>query len=247
MHAACAIKCGRISGTTRAQAMAKSLKNRITASPKEIFIVEDHPTFREGLVQILDGERGLHVCGQAATADQALKAITRLKPDLVLVDISLPAKSGLELIKELRSLNQKPRILAVSMHDEAIYAARVLRAGGDGYIMKQEDTQEIVRAIRDVLAGHIYVSEIVLAGRQKAPVRGGSGTKPRIVDRLTDAELEVLELLGRRKSAVEIARQLRLTAAAVSGHCSRLTRKLGLKGFPALVRYAIRWVEAEAI
>jgi len=226
--------------------MAKSLKSRPAGPCKEIFIVEDHPTFREALVQILNGEPDLHVCGQSATADEALKAMVRLKPDLMLVDISLPEKSGLVLIKEVRLVDQKLRILALSMHDEAIYAARVLRAGGDGYIMKQEDTQEIVNAIRDVLAGHTYVSEEVFASMSKAPVKRESRAKTHLVDRLTDAELEILELIGRRKSNPDIARLLRLTPAAVNRHSARIARKLRFKSPGALVRYAARWVEREA-
>ena len=124
-------------------------------------MVEDHPTFCEGLAQILNGEPDLVVCGEAGTATEAFSQITELRPDLVLVDITLPDKSGLELIKELRQSGSKAKLLVLSMHDEALYAERVLRAGGDGYIMKQEDPEEIIRAIRDVLGGRIYVSEDV--------------------------------------------------------------------------------------
>jgi DNA-binding NarL/FixJ family response regulator len=141
-------------------------------APKRVFIVEDHPVFREGLVQIINDESDLTVCGQAEDAEQAIEAIPGLKPDLVLVDITLPGKSGFELIKEVRAQNGSVKLLVLSMHDEALYADRVLRAGGDGYIMKQEDPEEVVHAIRDVLGGHIYVSEQVLAKRTKgAPNR----------------------------------------------------------------------------
>ncbi len=153
---------------SRVKPMAKTSRAEPPGSRRTIFIVEDHPVFREGLVQIISGEKDLSVCGEASDADHALEAIARLKPDLVLVDITLPGKSGLELIKELRSRDSKVRILVVSMHDEALYADRVLRAGGDGYIMKQEDPEEIVHAIRDVLGGHIYVSEEVLASNANA-------------------------------------------------------------------------------
>src|SRR5208283_1995201 len=137
--------------------MKTVLKSREVQTRKKIYLVEDHPTFRQGVIQILNSEKYLKVCGAAGTVNQALPAIARTKPDLVLVDISLPGRSGLELIKELRSVDRKVKLLVISMHDEALYAARVLRAGGDGYIMKQEDPDEIVRAIRDVLAGRIYV------------------------------------------------------------------------------------------
>jgi DNA-binding NarL/FixJ family response regulator len=204
--------------------------------------VEDHPVFRQGLVQMVNAERDLSVCGQAKDAAHALEEIARLKPDLALVDISLPGKSGLELIKELRAVNRAIKLLVVSMHDEALYANRVLRAGGDGYIMKQEDLDEIINAIRDVLAGRIYVSEEVMAGRSKGRLSPPK-TKSRPLDQLTDSELELLEMLGKGKSPLEIARQLGLSASAVQANYSQIKRKLNLKSANALLRYAVCWVE----
>src|SRR5208283_5144859 len=174
----------------RLKPAAKAGKIHSSGLRRKVFIVEDHPTFREGLVQILSGQKDLIVCGQAGDADRALHAIARLDPDLVLVDITLPGKSGLELIKELRLQNSKVRILVVSMHEEALYADRVLRAGGDGYIMKQEDPEEIVHAIRDVLAGRIYVSEQVMENPSKAPKKRPARPTPCSVEQLTDSELE---------------------------------------------------------
>ena len=133
-----------------------------TPSARKIFIVEDHPVYREGLRQLVNREADLAVCGEADDGAEALKAIPAVGPDLVLVDLTLPGKSGLQLIKELRAVDPHIKLLVVSMHDQALYADRVLRAGGDGYIMKQEDPDEIINAIRDVLAGHIYVSDEVL-------------------------------------------------------------------------------------
>ena len=167
----------------------------------------------------------------------------RLKPHLVVVDISLPGMSGLELIKELRARNGGVKLLVVSMHDEALYADRVLRAGGDGYIMKQEDPEEIVHAIRDVLDGHIYVSEEVLAGRPKAAPASPAPAKAGPIEQLTDAELEILELLGRGKSNAEIAHQLGLNGKTVLADCKRIEKKLNLKHTHELLRYAVCWVE----
>jgi DNA-binding NarL/FixJ family response regulator len=130
---------------------------------KRIFVVEDHVEFRECLVEIVNDEEDLSVCGQAGEAEQARKAIAQLQPDLVLVDLTLPGKGGLELIKEVRAESIKIKLLVVSMHDEAFYARRALEAGGDGYIMKNEDPQEIIQAIRDVLGGTIYLSEAMLS------------------------------------------------------------------------------------
>src|SRR5882724_3490770 len=148
-------------------------RSRPAKPRKKVFIVEDHKVFREGLVQILKGEPDLVVCGQAGSAAQAMRAIPGLDPELILVDITLPGKTGLELIKEVRAVNRKVKMLVVSNHDEALYADRVLRAGGDGYIMKQEDPEEIINAIRDVLEGRIYVSEEVMAASQTTPHNGG--------------------------------------------------------------------------
>jgi len=228
---------------SHARPVARAFKAEPPGSSRRIFIVEDHPVFREGLVQIIAGEKDLMVCGEAGEADHARQAIARLKPDLVLVDITLPGKSGLELIKELRSRDSKIRILVVSMHDEALYADRVLRAGGDGYIMKQEDPDEIVHAMRDVLAGHIYVSEEVLARATKASQAGVAKPEARALDVLTDEELNILELLGRGKNNDDIARQLHLEVRKVIARCLQMRRKLRLKSNNALVRHAAFWVE----
>ena len=214
------------------------------STPRKIFIVEDHPVFREGLAQILNKEDDLKVCGAADNATQALKAIARLQPDLVLVDIGLPGKSGLELIKEIRAKDRKVKLLVISMHDEALYANRVLRAGGDGYVMKQEDPQEIVHAIRDVLEGHIHVSEGVLAGTSTHPRKRSLKTKTRPLDLLSDRELEILEALGKGRTNQEIARQLQLSVPQVVAHGTQIQKKLGLKSTNALIRYAVCWVES---
>jgi DNA-binding NarL/FixJ family response regulator len=170
-----------------------------------VFILGDHPLFREGLTQILSNAGDLTVCGTAGAVVQALPAIARAKPDLVLADIDPPGKRGLKLIKELRSVDRSVKLLVVSMHKGALHAARVLRWGGDGYVMKQEDPDEIVLAIHDVLKGRIYVSEEVM----ERP-RGG-GRAQNLRERIrpwahpADPELEILELAGHGKSRCEKA------------------------------------------
>jgi len=182
----------------------------------------------------------------AGTADQALVGITRTKPDLVLVDISLPGKSGLDLIKELRMVDRTVKVLVISMHDEALYAARVLRSGGDGYIMKQEDPDEIVYAIHDVLKGRIYVSEEVMESTRGVARRRQADAESGPLDQLTDSELEILELIGRGKSSREIALKLQISEGSVAASRSQLREKLKLKDAQALLRYAVGWAEGDS-
>ena len=223
---------------------AMSRKQKPPNSISRVFIVEDHPVFREGMLRLLQTESDLEVCGEAGDYDAGLEGIKKQKPDIVLVDLELPGKSGLELIKKVRSLKLPVKMLVVSMYDEALYADRVLRAGGDGYIMKEENPQEIIHAIYDVLGGRIYVSEDVLSSGN-GTISSKSAGKPdkRPLDELTDLELRVLELLGQGKSDLEIADQLRIKTKEIPGHCAELRQKLKLKTDNALIRYAVCWVE----
>jgi DNA-binding NarL/FixJ family response regulator len=221
--------------------MVKSYKQPAGGPPHRIFLVEDHPVFRDGLAKLLNAEADLTVCGEAGDAKTGLKNIRKLRPDLAVVDLGLPGKSGLELIKEIRAAKLPVKLLVVSMFDEALYAQRVLRAGGDGYIMKQEDPQEIITAIRDVLAGHIYVSEDVFT--RESLKSSSAEEKAGALDLLTDSELEVLEWLGQGKSAEEIAQQLQLSTESVAAQTASIRRKLKIKNDNALVRYAVGWVE----
>lgn len=222
--------------------MAKSHKETDVKARavNRIFLVDDHPVFRDGLASLLNSEPDLTVCGEAGDAIHGLKSIVKLKPDLAVVDLGLPGKSGLELIRDIRSRKLPTKLLVVSMFDESVYAQRVLRAGGHGYVMKQEDPEEIVRAIRDVLAGRMYVSEDVLAsGAAKQPPETETGA----LDLLTDSELEVLEMLGFGRSTPEIAQQMGLSPAEVTTHCKSMQRKLKLSNSNSLIRYAVCWVE----
>ena len=215
---------------------------------RRVFVVDDHPVFRHGLEQLVNGEKDLIVCGSAGTVAQALKALSKARPDLVLVDISLPDRSGLELIREIRAKDRDTKLLVLSMHDEALYANRVLRAGGDGYIMKDEEPNEVVHAVRDILNGHIYVSEQVLSGkRTDSGARRGSVSglrqESRPLAELTDSELELLELLGYGKTNEEIARKVRWTNKKVGLALTAIQKKLKLKSYNALIRYAVCWTE----
>jgi DNA-binding NarL/FixJ family response regulator len=214
---------------------------------RRVFIVEDHPVFREGLVRMLSTEKNLEVCGEAGDFETGLKGIKQFKPDLVLVDLELPDKSGLDLIKKVRSLKLPVKMLVVSMYDEALYADRVLRAGGDGYIMKEESPDEIISAIRDVLDGHIYVSEDVMVGEVQVSTKPETKPEDRPLDHLTDLELNVLELLGRGQNNNEIADRLGLKSKEVATHCTQVRKKLKLKTDNALIRYAVCWIETGAV
>lgn len=194
----------------------------------------------------MEKEGDLKICGEAGTMPVALREIKRLKPDLVLVDITLPGKSGLELIKDLRKRDRKVKLLVLSMHDEALYADRVLRAGGDGYIMKQEDPDEIVHAIRDVLNGHVYVSEEVFGVSSRVADKRKGSRKKNAFEQLEDVELEILALIGRGKSEREIGRQLRASTQKIKTQCDQMRKKLGLRTTNALIRYAVCWVETGA-
>jgi DNA-binding NarL/FixJ family response regulator len=222
-----------------AQQMKKS-----NAKSKKVFLVEDHPVYAEGLVEVLKSESGLTVCGQASSAEDALRDIPRLKPDLVLVDITLPGLSGLELIKRLRPKHPQMKLLVISMREEQLYAARVLRAGGDGYVMKQQDPEEIIAAIRDVLAGRIYVSEDIFVRDSQLPRQDRPKPQNRPIDLLHDLELEILGLLGMGKSDPEIASELDLKARNLADHYAEMRKKLRLKSANALIRFAVCWMES---
>lgn len=212
---------------------------------KRILIVDDHPMMRNGLAQLIGNEPDLKVCAEADTAGQAIDFVAKQKFDLVLLDISLPDKNGLELIKDFHALQPEMPVLVVSMHDEMIYAERVLRAGGRGYIMKQAGGQKFLTAIRQVLTGQIYVSENmsarileIFSGRQ--PHNAGSPVR-----KLSDREFEVFQLIGQGVATRIIAEQLHLSVKTVEVHRANIKEKLGVKTATDLVRYAVRWVDSQ--
>jgi len=215
------------------------------SSPKRLLIVDDHPMMRHGLAQLIDNEGDLKVAAEADTAGQAITLVGRQKFELALVDISLPDKNGLELIKDLRTLQPALPLLVVSMHDEMIYAERVLRAGARGYIMKQEGGQKFLQAIRHVLAGQVYVSE-KMSARILETLSGGPPQSPGSpVRRLSDREFEVFQLIGQGVGTAEIATRLHLSVKTVEVHRANIKQKLNLTTATELVRYAVRWLDAQ--
>jgi len=200
---------------------------------------------RTGLAQLIGNESGLRVVAEADNARQGLEAVTKQSFDLVLLDLSLPDKSGLELLKDIRSLRPELPVLVVSMHDELVYAERVLRAGGRGYIMKQEGGQRFLQAIRQVLAGQVYVSE-KLSARILENIAGGRAEQDGSpVQRLSDREFEVFQLIGQGLGTREIALRLHLSVKTVEVHRGAIKEKLHLKTPTELVRFAVRWSDAQ--
>ena len=216
-----------------------------TKPKKQVLIVDDHPMMRQGLAQLINHEPDLAACGEADTAAQALKHISADNPDLVLADISLPDRSGLELIKDVQALHPGLPVLVVAMHDESLYAERVLRAGGRGYIMKQEGGKLLMQAIRQVLGGQIYVSEKMAAKILEIFSGHRTDVAHSPVERLSDREFEVFQLIGQGQGTRQIAEHLHLSVKTVEVHRANTKHKLELKRGTDLVRYAIRWTEIQ--
>ncbi len=212
---------------------------------KRILIVDDHPFMRAGLAQLIDKQSDLQVCGEAGDPSEAMRKLGQLSVDLVLTDITMPGRSGIEFIKDVQAVHPKMPMLVVSMHDEVIYAERVLRAGARGYIMKEAGGENLLFAIRHVLAGQVYVSPRVSAKilddlSSKKP-RGSSSP----IEKLSDREFEIFQLVGQGKSTRDIAQQLGLSPKTVDVHRANIKEKLELKDATALVRHAVRWVETQ--
>lgn len=212
------------------------------AGKSSILIVDDHPLVRQGLALLINQQADLQVCGEAGNADEAIQAIRRCRPDLVIVDISLEGISGIELIKTIKAGNAHLPTLVMSMHDETLYAERALRAGAMGYIMKQETPAKILAAIRLVLQGELHVSDKMRSTMLQRMISG----HPRAaspMDSLSDRELEVLRLIGQGFGTAEIAAKMSRSIKTIEAHRANLKEKLQLKTGAELVRHAIQWVE----
>ena len=226
--------------------MKSKPKTSPPAQRKRILVVDDHPLMREGVNQWIQRAPDLEVCGQAESAEAALSLTEKLKPDLVLTDISLKGRNGLELIKDVQAFAPDVPVLVLSMHDESIYAARALRAGARGYVMKSSGGDRVVQAIREVFQGRIAVSPAMATHL----LEEYSGRRPRsgrtVLPNLTDREFEVFQLLGEAKSNREIAGQLNLSPKTVETHRMNLMRKLKLKTTAELLRFALQYAEKDA-
>jgi DNA-binding NarL/FixJ family response regulator len=227
--------------------MTRSKKTTAPKSKQRIFLVDDHPITREGLARLINHERDMEVCGQANTAAKAVTDIEPLKPDLVVVDVSLTTgASGLELIKDLVARHPRLRMLALSTHDEALYAERALRAGTKGYVMKQEPTEKVMAAIRQVLDGGIFLSDAMKDRLLRKITQSGSAPSASEIERLSDRELEVYRLIGQGRGTRQIADELHLSMSTVETYRTHIKEKLHLASAPELVRRAVEWVHSQA-
>ena len=212
-----------------------------------VFIVDDHPLVREGLTNLINTQSDLIVCGEAKDSAEAIAGITKERPDVAIIDISLVNESGLELIKHLIKQFPQLAVVVLSMHDEALYAERALRAGARGYVMKHETSKSVVASIRRVLAGDIYISERIV---NRMALRLTSARRPLTsspVERLSDRELEIFRLLGQGRTPSEIARDLNLSLKTVQAYCARAKEKFGVTSLTELLRAAIRWDDASHV
>lgn len=239
-----------MTATKNAAPRKNNPKQSSRPAAKRILIADDHPVVREGIGQILSLEPDMEVCGKAATVTEALALVEKLKPDLVMTDLTFPERSGLELIKDLKVLCPEIPVLVMSMHDEMIYAERIFRAGGRGYLMKEIAGEFVVQAIRKILDGGVYASSAVTDHflESMSGVGGSGGQKASFpLGRLTDRELEIFEQLGNGKDSHEIAESLGISPRTVDAHRSHIREKLGLSDSAELTRYAVRWIESGAL
>ena len=208
-----------------------------------IFVVDDHALFRKGLAALINAELDMEVCGEGDDCIIASQKILRIKPDLVIVDISLKGTNGIELIKNIKAVEPQIQVMVLSMHDESIYALRVLRAGAKGYLMKQDAAEAVITAIRRVRGGHLYVSEFVASQMLNRYAQGEELGDDSVVSCLSDRELEVLHLIGSGVSTREIAAKLNVSIKTVETHRSHIKSKLNLDSASKLMQFCVRWVD----
>jgi len=213
----------------------------VQAKKYRVLLVDDHPIVRQGLALLIDREADLSVCGEADGAHSAFHAIETLRPDIVVLDISLNGPDGLEVLKEIRVKTGSLPVLILSMHDESIYAERAMRAGAKGYIMKQEATEKVLVAIRRILQGDVYLSDRLTTTMLQQYVRGGAATKSSPLLNLTDRELEVFRLIGEGHGTRQIADELHLSVKTIESYQAHIKEKLALRNARELVQHAIEW------
>jgi DNA-binding NarL/FixJ family response regulator len=214
------------------------------AKKAAVLLVDDHPIVRQGLAQLINQEPDMMVCGHAEDANGAFSAIAMLHPDIVVLDISLNGPDGLAILKDIRAGDAALPVLILSMHDESIYAERALRAGANGYIMKQEATERVLEAIRRIRGGEVYVSDKISKRLLRQIVNGPAAGKSSI-EALTDRELAVFRLIGKGHGTREIAEDLHISIKTVETYQAHIKEKLSLKNARELVQHAFQWVSTQ--
>ncbi|MBN2376430.1 MAG: response regulator transcription factor [Sedimentisphaerales bacterium] len=223
----------------------KKKQNSTNEKKTQILIVDDHPVVRDGLTTIINHERDLNVCGEAEDAYQALKIVNELKPDVVVIDISLKNSDGIELTKSIKAGHLKMSVIVLSVHDESVYAERALLAGAKAYLMKDAVSENIVKAIRTVLTDEIYVSDAILKKFLHKIAGDKAGTTKTPIESLSDREFEIFHLIGEGYKASQIAKKLHLSVKTVETYRGRLKEKLNLDSAAKLLQYAIKWTKSE--
>ena len=226
--------------------MTTSNKQSINATIK-ILVVDDHPIVRQGLSQLIEHESDMTVCAQAEDAPKAMNLMREVKPDFAIVDISLKETSGMELIKDFKASYPDLPILALSMHDESLYAERALRSGAKGYMMKSEATEKVVDAIRAIMDGRIFVSEKMAGKIMHRMIGNGPNVGVSAIERLSDRELEVFSLIGEGNSTRKIAERLHLSVKTIETYRAHIKEKLNLADATELLQYAIRWSSSKTV
>lgn len=219
----------------------------VNRKPKaRVLLVDDHPILRQGLTRLINAEADLEVCGEAEDAATAFDLVGKLNPDVAVIDISLKNSNGLELIKNIKARYPELLVLVLSMHEETLYAERALRAGARGYIMKEEASEQVLLAIRKVLAGDIFLSERMKSRMIQQMASGRAKVVSSPIELLTDRELEVFRLIGEGRSTRQIAAQLHLSVRTVEAYREYIKAKLHLKNSTELIQHAFHWVHHEA-
>jgi len=213
--------------------------NEFANRAHRVLIVDDHPLVRQGLRWLLDQEDDLEICGEAADVEEARAALQQTQPDVVVLDLSLRDSNGIDLIKAIRSKYEQLPVLVCSIHDERIYAERLLSAGANGYIMKEATADQFLVALRQVLAGELYVSERVKTRMMERSAAGGRSQTGDRTERLSNREFEILGLIGQGKTTRQIAESLSLSVKTVDSHRQRIKKKLGLQTSAQVVQFAI--------
>jgi len=212
---------------------------------RRILLVDDHPIVRQGLVELINRQKNLVVCGETGSGREAPELARRLNPDLAVIDVSLKDASGIQLLKTLKLQRPHLPLLVLSMHEESLYAERALRAGAMGYIMKQEASEIILKAIHSALLGEIYLSDRIKEKLLHHLVEGKSGRQGFSVDLLSDRELEIFQLIGNGFGTRQIAEKLHLSVKTIESYRESLKQKLQLKDKSELVQQAIHWARGE--